>query len=131
MPEILIPIVLLVFVFVAYLFGRDYRARDKAKAIEAGLVLDRIVIELEKFYFVCGRYPTSDEGLQILTKSACDHNFTLKPVNLKDPWDTDISYLPNEKLFLITSFGSDGKPGGSGYEKDIVAPKALKVLLEK
>lgn len=129
--KVLVSIVLLVIVILVYFYGRDYRMRDKAKVIEANIVLDRIVIELEKFYFVCGRYPSAAEGLLILTTSACGHNFTLSSVNLRDPWDNEVVYSPKGNSFTISSLGLDGKPGGIGYDEDIVAPTRIKFLLEK
>ena len=40
----------------------------------------------------------------------------------KDPWGNDFEYIapgPNGEDFVVTSFGADGKPGGTGDDADI------------
>jgi general secretion pathway protein G len=48
-----------------------------------------------------------------------------KAEELKDPWHNAIEYHKpgaDERPYSLTSLGVDGKPGGDGVDKDIVAP---------
>jgi general secretion pathway protein G len=45
--------------------------------------------------------------------------------DLKDPWHNAIEYRKpgdNDQPFALVSLGVDGKPGGDGVDKDVVAP---------
>jgi general secretion pathway protein G len=45
--------------------------------------------------------------------------------DLKDPWHNAIEYSKpgaEDRPYSLTSFGVDGKPGGDGVDKDLVAP---------
>jgi general secretion pathway protein G len=45
--------------------------------------------------------------------------------DLKDPWHNAIEYHKpgaDDRPYSLTSFGVDGKPGGDGVDKDLVAP---------
>ena len=37
----------------------------------------------------------------------------------KDPWGSDYFYQPNDKDFVLMSYGKDGKPGGQKDDEDI------------
>jgi len=40
----------------------------------------------------------------------------------KDPWNNDYIYtVEGSSKFLITSYGADGRPGGTGYDADITS----------
>ena len=46
----------------------------------------------------------------------------LKTSQLYDPWDRPFTYEPNThdpNNYIIKSYGTDGKPGGKGYDADI------------
>jgi general secretion pathway protein G len=48
-----------------------------------------------------------------------------KAGELKDPWQHQIDYRrpgDNNQPYQLISYGVDGKPGGEGVDKDIVAP---------
>jgi general secretion pathway protein G len=48
-----------------------------------------------------------------------------KAEELKDPWHHPIEYRKpgaDDKPYSLTSFGVDGKPGGDGVDRDLVAP---------
>ena len=58
-----------------------------------------------------GAFPTTGQGLQALR---------VKPEGVdkwEDPWGNAFVYLPGPQ---IISYGADGKPGGKGYDADIV-----------
>ncbi|HVO21585.1 MAG TPA: type II secretion system major pseudopilin GspG [Anaeromyxobacter sp.] len=69
---------------------------------------------VDAFHVMRGRYPTTEEGLQILVKEGF-----LKPNNaegtLRDPWGHDYVYLCPGQLhpdaYDVKSNGPDGQPG--------------------
>ena len=72
-----------------------------------------------------GSFPTADAGLQALVENV-DNNEKwdgpyIKPAVPKDPWGNDYVYvIPGEHgEYDLTSYGSDGQPGGSGDAADI------------
>ena len=78
---------------------------------------------LEKYRATCGGYPTTEQGLDALTRAPC------KKVNARplladervplDPWGHHYLYSSDGKTFEITCFGRDGKEGGEGPDADI------------
>lgn len=81
---------------------------------------------LDDFRRVCGFYPTTEQGLEALAKAPTggrecknyDPEGFIKKVP-KDGWDRDFIYESDGNKYLIKSLGSDGKPDGSGADKDI------------
>lgn len=80
--------------------------------------------QLDYFKFTVGRYPTNEEGFEVLVAGSA----LPKPNNysrwgyikeeLKDPWGR--RYIYREGPLSIISYGLDGSPGGEGKSKDIV-----------
>ena len=88
------------------------------------------VLDLEAgvkaFRAECGRYPTTDEGLEALTSAPDDvkrwNGPYLKHAIANDPWGNPYLYTSptsGKDSFLIESYGADGKPGGDGVAADI------------
>ena len=77
---------------------------------------------VEGFFSVNGRYPTSDEGLAILTqKSDRSPEPLLKHLPV-DPWGHPYQYNQpgrNGEPFEVVCFGADGREGGDGANADI------------
>ena len=62
------------------------------------------------------RYPTSQEGLQVLVS---DGSIRRLP---SDPWGNPYHYVapaPDGQPYRISSLGADGREGGSGEDADI------------
>ena len=85
---------------------------------------------LEDYKRYCGIYPTSEQGLDALVKKPsvgqdCPSypagGFIQDGKIPKDPWDMDYVYESADggKTYLITSYGSDKRPDGDGFAKDI------------
>jgi general secretion pathway protein G len=80
---------------------------------------------VDAFKVMKNRYPTTEEGLQILIKEGF-----LKPNSgdgtLKDPWDHEYIYLypgqAHPDAYDVKTYGADGQPGGDGENADIVNP---------
>ncbi len=99
--------------------ARIVKAQQDMRAVESALSLYR----LDNF-----RYPTTDQGLQALVTKP---DISPLPAHWKtggylgrlpkDPWGQAYQYLqPGVHGEIdISSFGSDGQPGGEGNDQDI------------
>lgn len=79
---------------------------------------------LELFYVDNGRYPTGEEGLAALTtapSSATRWNgpYLKNATALVDPWGRPYLYEPVDQSLVIRSYGRDGKPDGTGEDRDL------------
>ena len=97
---------------------RGYLITSKQNAAKAEI--SRLVQALESFYAEVGRYPTTDEGLEILasgTDSFQDGFINKVPT---DPWDRPYEYLNpgSDSPYEVLSLGGDGREGGDGEDKD-------------
>jgi len=106
------------------LMGQLGRARVKT----AELQLQTTASAVELFKSDVGRYPTAQEGLNALvTEPAGLDGWTgpyLKgPKALLDPWNRPLVYVPDPsgQSFIVESLGADGKPGGTGVNRDLKA----------
>jgi len=77
---------------------------------------------LEFYRLDAGRYPTTEEGLAILTRPGA-MGATIR--NLPDdPWGRPYYYTapgPDGTAYQILSYGADGEPGGEGENADIIS----------
>jgi general secretion pathway protein G len=82
---------------------------------------------LDLFYLDAGRYPTGSEGLDALTQRPSNVTVWNGPY-LKggrvpnDPWGNAYQYRSSgERIppYEISSFGADGREGGTGTAADI------------
>jgi len=79
---------------------------------------------VDTYKLLRGRYPTTEEGLNILlTEKILKPN---KDGKVKDPWDREYVYLSpgqaHADAYDVKSYGADGAPGGEGENADIVNP---------
>lgn len=104
------------------LFGK----LDSAKVKTAQTQMQMLSQGLDSFRLDTGRYPTTEEGLEILwTKRSnlknWDGPYLPKPVQ-EDPWGNPYHYQKPGKdgnPYSLYSLGSDGKEGGTDDAKDI------------
>jgi general secretion pathway protein G len=93
----------------------------KAKQTIARQDLSVIVDALARFWSEHSRYPTNDEGLNVLWQkpaSGAEPYLTKEPV---DPWGRSYVYVspgPNGP-FVVICLGADGQEGGEGADADI------------
>lgn len=98
-----------------------------AKVKTARLQIQDFEQALEVYKLDVGRFPTTSEGLQALTKkpgNAAGWNGPyLKKGLPKDPWNRDYHYKsPGEHGDIdIFSYGENGTPGGEGEDADILS----------
>jgi general secretion pathway protein G len=103
------------------LMGRVGKAKQKTAQAQMQL----LGTALDLFHLDVGRYPTTEEGLNVLKE---------KPNNVpgwggpyldknipNDPWGRPYAYKsPGEHgLYDLSSLGADGAPGGDGENQDI------------
>lgn len=95
---------------------------EEAQVRQATVDVAKIAEQVDAFKALRGRYPTTEEGLQVLiTEKFLKPN---KAGKLKDPWDNEYIYLyPGQQhpdAFDVKTYGGDGQPGGDGVNADIV-----------
>jgi len=106
------------------LIGRS----EKAKVQAAAMQIERLGTVLDTFRLDVGRYPTTQEGLQVLVQRPMgvdrwDGPYLNKGVP-KDPWDRPYLYRsPGEagRPYDLYSLGADGAPGGTDNNRDITS----------
>lgn len=97
---------------------RSYIIASKQNAAKAEIA--KIVQALETFYAAHDRYPTNEEGLEVLTVGS--EQFTdgiLNKVPL-DPWKHAYQYNSPGRNgpFEVICLGADGREGGEGGDRD-------------
>ncbi|WP_168564817.1 type II secretion system major pseudopilin GspG [Crateriforma spongiae] len=98
---------------------RSYLIASKQNAAKAEIAT--IVSALETFYADQGRYPTSEEGIEILSLGTDSFPDGFLKTIPQDPWGRDYEYISpaDESPFEILSLGGDGREGGDGGDQDI------------
>jgi general secretion pathway protein G len=125
--EILVVIVILAILaslIIPKLIGRT----DDAKVAKAKSDIATLKSCLSAYRLDNDKYPTTEEGLEALRVAPSDATHWKGPYTEneipKDPWGNDYVYQspgPSGQDYLITSYGSDGQPGGEGYAADITS----------
>jgi general secretion pathway protein G len=95
----------------------------KGKQIAARAEISTICGSLEVFHSVNGRYPDNSEGLTVLTQRSEKQPEPLLPQIPMDPWGHPYQYNQPGRNgpYEVICFGADGRPGGTGADKDIVS----------
>ena len=87
--------------------------------------VENFATALDSFYIDVGRYPSSQEGLQVLrTKPESVERWNgpyLKKEIPVDPWGTAYVYRAPGRSggYEIVSYGADGREGGEGENADV------------
>ncbi|MCC5828823.1 MAG: type II secretion system major pseudopilin GspG [Phycisphaeraceae bacterium] len=98
---------------------RSYMVTGRQNAAKAEI--RTLANAIETFNTLHGRYPTNDEGLEILTSSGPRQPERLIDRVPLDPWGNPYQYNSpgrNGEPFEIISFGADGRPGGAPGSAD-------------
>jgi general secretion pathway protein G len=91
-------------------------AADRAAVAKAHADIATLEQGIEMYKLDNQRYPTTQEGLQVLVAG---HYIPRLP---QDPWHHPYLYAspgPGGKPFLVSTLGADGHEGGSGNDADI------------
>jgi general secretion pathway protein G len=95
---------------------------SEAKVRQARVDVSKIAEQVDAFKALRGRYPSTEEGLQLLIQE----KFLIanKGGKLMDPWDHEYLYLypgqAHPDAFDVKTYGGDGQAGGDGENADIV-----------
>ena len=122
---------LVVMVIIGLLAGfvapRYFAQVGKSQVKVARAQLDALDKALDTYRLDVGRYPTSEEGLQVLVvqpsgEPAWNGPYLKKAVPA-DPWGRPYVYQQpgshNAADFDLYSYGRDGRPGGNGEDADV------------
>ena len=121
---------LVVMVIIGLLAGfvapRYFAQVGKSQVKAARAQITSLEQALDQFRLDVGRYPTTEEGLDALNAAPASvagwGGPYLKKVVPADPWGRPYLYKqPGTNAELdLSSFGRDGRPGGTGEDADIV-----------
>ncbi len=110
---------------------------QKARISSARNQIEQFKVALQSYYVDCGRFPTSEQGLDALfakpelypLNENWDGPYVDRKIG-KDPWGFEYKYFHSKSVgfpsaapdglpFAIACYGADGEEGGEGAEKDI------------
>ena len=93
----------------------------KSRRERAKMDLATLKNAVELFYLERQRYPSNEEGLEVLTRSSSTHSNGIVSEVPHDPWGNPYAYRhPGQHdPFEIVCYGRDGAPGGEGEDADI------------
>ncbi|PKL49424.1 MAG: type II secretion system protein GspG [Planctomycetes bacterium HGW-Planctomycetes-1] len=101
---------------------------DKARVITTRVNLKMLHNAVAQFKMDTGRYPTEEEGLNVLIEQPSDVkgyqpggylDSTALPT---DAWGNEFEYIAypeSGKPYVVVSYGADGQEGGEGYDADL------------
>ena len=125
-------VVLAIMALVAALVGpRLFNQVDKSKLTVANTQINSIATALDTMRLDIGRYPTEEEGLQLLVSpQSADIQGWFGPYLEEevplDPWGNPYVYKPAEgdqagfaTRPYVYSLGADAKLGGTGLDQDL------------
>jgi general secretion pathway protein G len=121
-------VILILSILAALIIPRLFSHVSDAKIAKAKADIATLSGLLAQYRLDNDKFPTTEEGLGALTTqpSEAPHwkgPYATKAISL-DPWGNPYVYQspgPNGQDFLITSYGSDGAPGGTGDASDITS----------
>jgi general secretion pathway protein G len=115
-PTIVILMILVLVILGGLLIGRMNMsakiARRPTREMRAEKELRALRIALERFRIDCGRYPTTEEGLEALVLDPGVTNWGGHYVNIvkPDPWRTPYVYTLTNNTVTLLSYGVDRHP---------------------
>ena len=97
---------------------RGYLIQSKQNV--AKFEIAEFVKAIDTFYATNSRYPTTDEGLEILTEPSNANPVPIMKDIPLDPWNNPYEYVSpgSTEPFEIVSLGADGREGGEGENRD-------------
>lgn len=122
----LLVVMLILALLAALVVPKFFDQQENAKVTKAQADVAELGKMLELFRIDQGRYPTSEEGLNILYENTGNlpgwKPYSKNPIP-QDPWSHPYIYQypgPGGDLtYSLGSYGADGAPGGEGRNADI------------
>lgn len=129
----LLVVILILAILAALIVPRVVGRTSDAKRAKAASDIATLSGALETFRLDCGRFPTTEEGLEALRNSPAEVQNWKGPYLQKaippDPWQSPYVYeypgAGGEDTYTLMSYGADGQPGGEGDASDIGADEDL------
>ncbi len=121
----LLVVIVIIGLLAGYVAPRYFSQVGKSEIQVAKAQIESLEKALDQFRLDTRRYPTAEEGLDVLVSRPANvqgwSGPYLKKAAPNDPWGRPYVYrVPGEKQeFEIVSYGRDGKAGGSGDDADI------------
>ena len=120
----MVVVIMLIAAIAAVIAGKVIQNKHRAEYNLAKTQLGSLAASIDQYQSDVGALPDS---LQQLVASGADGWLGpyAKAEELKDPWHNAIEYRKpgaDDQPFSLVSLGVDGKPGGDGVDKDLVAP---------
>jgi general secretion pathway protein G len=120
----LIIVITLIAGVMALVAGKVIQNKHRAEYNLAKTQLSSLAASIDQYQSDVGALPDS---LQQLVTSGADGWLGpyARAEDLKDPWHNAIEYRKpgaDDQPYSLVSLGVDGKPGGDGVDKDLVAP---------
>ncbi|WP_186310698.1 type II secretion system major pseudopilin GspG [Paraburkholderia sp. BCC1886] len=124
----LLVVLLIIALLAGYVGPKLFGEVGKAKSKTAASQMKGISSALDRYRLDTGQFPSTDAGLKALAVNPGNitgwdgpyMNGEIPP----DPWGRPYVYRApgeNGKDYDLSTYGADGKPGGSGEDLDIVA----------
>jgi general secretion pathway protein G len=100
-----------------------------AKSDAARIQIERLAGTLDLYRLEVGQYPNQEQGLRALVEAPAGAQrwngpYLTKSDGIMDPWGRPYAYRTpgrNGAPFEIYSLGADGREGGDGEDRDVVA----------
>ncbi len=121
----LLVVMVIIGLLTAYVAPKYFGQVGKSEVKVARAQLDALDKALEQYRLDMQRFPTSEQGLDVLFKKPAEADKWggpyLKKAVPEDPWGNAYQYrYPGEHNdYDLWSFGADGQPGGTGNDEDI------------
>lgn len=123
-------VVLILAILAALIIPRVVNRTGDAKRAKAASDIATLSSLLQQYRIDNDAFPTTEQGLNALRVQPSDATNWRGPYTSKDisadPWGNEYVYEtpgPNGEDYLITSYGSDGAPGGEGDAADMDSGK--------
>lgn len=127
----LMVVILILAILAALIVPRVMGRTGQAKVAKAKSDIATLYSSVQQFHLDTDRYPTQEEGLQALRTAPSDvknwHGPYLERAISNDPWGNPYVYAypgANGDQPTITSYGSDGQPGGTDDAADLTSDDA-------
>lgn len=121
----LLVVIVIIGLLAGYVAPRYFSQVGKSEIQVTKAQIEALEKALDQFRLDTKRYPSAEEGLEVLVARPANmpgwSGPYLKKAVPNDPWGRPYVYrVPGEKHeFEIVSYGRDGKAGGSGDDADI------------
>jgi general secretion pathway protein G len=121
----LIVVITLIAAVMAIVAGKIIQNKHSAEYRLAKTQLTTLAASIDQYQSDVGELPDSLQQLVAAPQKDGWLGPYAKTEELKDPWHNAIEYRKpgaDERPYSLTSLGVDGRPGGDGVDKDLVAP---------